>query len=109
MKSGFFKKAAEKAKMGPSHEWGLDNNPYRDWQIIVVIFFLINLGVVFSSYYFFEGISQREIVPTTQSVSSGDVILDQKKLDGVIASFALKQLVATSSQKTSVKVIDPSL
>src|SRR4051812_920492 len=65
--------------------------PYRDWQVIVIVFILINVVIVFISLYLFRQVNIGEAFLTPKKVTPTGQSLDKQKLDSITSEFQDRQ------------------
>jgi hypothetical protein len=82
--------------------------PYRDWRIIVIVFFIgivVSLGL---NVYLFMGVNEDNFFGTT--VKREEILkFDKEKLSVVVESFTKKEAAFETLKKSVILLIDPSL
>jgi len=83
-----FKKLINVGSSKPEKDYSM--NPDRDWKIILVIFFVLN--IVLSSYLFmtFRDLSNDSAFENNATSTPGQV-LDEKSLEEVLGIYSLKE------------------
>lgn len=100
----FFKKAftargADRLKYEPM--------PYRDWRIVVTIFFVaLSISIGFNVYMLFQINNDSFFVASVQK--RGESVLNKDGLARVLTDLAAKEAVLSGKSATTVSAVDPS-
>lgn len=82
--------------------------PYRDWRIVVVLFFIALVSsIAYNTYVFIE--INRDSFFTATPKSSGVVKFNEEGLAKVIAGLDEKSAIFEKVKKEGVAIADPSL
>lgn len=86
----------------------MEITPYRDWRIVVVVFFAGLIASLAFNTYVFMGVNQDNFFGDT-AIQDEVVGLHQEKLSVVLKEFNMKKAAFETLTKESVSVVDPSL
>ncbi len=87
----------------------MNNNPYRDWLIVIATSFIVLLIFIFLSVYIFNMIDNNGSSDTNIQGTSNSKALDRKALQNTVNDFSARKLNFDELRKNLVHFDDPSL
>ncbi len=86
----------------------MEITPYRDWRVVVVVFFLgLTTSLGFNVYMSIE--INRDNFFTAESKNGGEVVLNKKGLEKILADLEEKNTVFKKVSTEGLHMVDPSL
>lgn len=83
-------------------------SPYKDWYLILMIFFVLNIAIVgFCAYYFFE-VNSPMVIDETQAPAPTDEV-GISRLQKTISAYEKKKEEHEKALQSRPDVVDPSL
>lgn len=95
-----YSKGVDKIKM--------EITPYRDWRIVVVVFFVVLASSVWFNMYVFIEINRDTFFSATPK-SAGVVKFNEEGLAKVIDGLDEKEAIFEKAKNEGVVIVDPSL
>lgn len=86
----------------------MEITPYRDWRIVMIVFFIGLVASLGFNVYMSIGISSDSFF-TTELKASGVLKFDEERLAKVIAGLDEKQALFEKARTGGVAVVDPSI
>lgn len=86
----------------------MEITPYRDWMILVSIFFIGLIGSFGFNIYMSVKINADNFFTMAPKVDEG-VVLDKNGLEKILAGFAEKEMLFEKTKVEGVGMVDPSL
>ena len=106
----YFKKIKEKIFLLTDRDkQKLALNPYRDWMVMVGIFFLLVVFFTTVGFYIFLQINSGEIFEVEQREIVLPATIDTKKLQAALKIFKAKELKHQEQLENRLELPDPSL
>ena len=86
----------------------IEITPYRDWRIVVIVFFIVLVSSIwFNTYVFIE--INRDTFFEAAPKSSGVVKFNEEGLTKVIAGLDEKRATFEKAKNEGVAIVDPSI
>lgn len=103
IKLDFFKSIAVKIKR---HSVKTASNPVRDWQLILLIFCLVFLGMIFLSWKLNQMVTNRNVSPTIADKSV--VTINRALMDNVVNFYKNQEQLFNQDKNVYTGPTDPS-
>ena len=84
-------------------------NPYRDWLILVVLFFTLSLLAVWLGFYLFIQMNNGSFFLSEDNVPLSQRTIDKRLLLQIIEDFDIKAKIHQELLETRPIVVDPTL
>lgn len=86
----------------------MEITPYRDWRIVVILFFIVLVSSIgYNSYVFIE--INRDTFFTAAPKSTGVIKFNDEGLAKVVAGLDEKAALFEKVKKEGVAIVDPSI